>query len=311
VSDAPIPPPDGVTGPWITEPGWYDLTDDQYHADPVVGGSLSSTGARTIMGSCPEQFAYDREHGSPEKDEFDFGRAAHLEVLGVGGQVVVVEGTGKNPNAWATNEDKAAVAKARAAGLSPIRPRDVDPIKAMAKRLREHPVVGKLFERPGRAEQSYVGRDPETGVMCRVRVDWQPDVGDDDRVILVDYKSARSAHPAAFAKAMADHEYHMQCPFYGAVLDWLDLLHGRDPLYILVAQEKEPPYLVSYGWPSPRSIEWGKVRNRKARDLYRQCTADGHWPGYPDTPVEYDIPGWLDYQYTADYDAGRYALNGD
>jgi hypothetical protein len=181
----------------------------------------------------------------------------------------------------------------------------------MAKRLREHPVVGKLFERPGRAEQSYVGRDPETGVMCRARVDWQPDVGDDERVILVDYKSARSAHPAAFAKAMADHEYHMQFPFYGAVLEWLDLLHGRDPLYILVAQEKDPPYLVSYGWPSARAIEWGKVRNRKARDIYGECDATGRWPGYPDTPVEYDIPGWLDYQYTDDYDNGRYALTGD
>jgi hypothetical protein len=310
--DAPIPPPDGVTGPWITEPGAYDLTDDQYHADPVVGGSLSSSGARTLLRASPARFDYERHNGGrADKDEFDFGRAVHLRVLGVGGAVVVVEGSGKDPNAWRTDDDRAAVAAARAAGATPIRPRDVPVVEAMAAALREHPVAGPLFDRPGRPETSYVGRDPETGIMCRARIDWLPDVADDERIIMVDYKSARTAEPGRFAKAAADHEYHMQGPFYGDVLSWLDLDHGQSPLFVLVAQEKDPPYLVSVGYPSGRAVEWGRIRNRKARDLYRQCVADGHWPGYTEAPVELDIPGWLDYQYTADYDAGRYALNGD
>ena len=35
-----------MTAPGITEPGVYDIPATAYHRDPVVGGSLSSTGAR-------------------------------------------------------------------------------------------------------------------------------------------------------------------------------------------------------------------------------------------------------------------------
>lgn len=44
-----------TTTTWtITEPGVYDLPAEVYHADPVEGGSLSSTGARKLLPpSCP------------------------------------------------------------------------------------------------------------------------------------------------------------------------------------------------------------------------------------------------------------------
>ncbi len=35
----------------ITVAGVYDIPADVYHADPVEGGSLSSTGARTLASS--------------------------------------------------------------------------------------------------------------------------------------------------------------------------------------------------------------------------------------------------------------------
>jgi len=34
----------------IRRPGLYDLPEHIYHADPVPGGSLSSTGARRLLG---------------------------------------------------------------------------------------------------------------------------------------------------------------------------------------------------------------------------------------------------------------------
>jgi len=36
----------------ITEPGVYALPADVYHADPVAGGSLSSSGAKKLL-ACP------------------------------------------------------------------------------------------------------------------------------------------------------------------------------------------------------------------------------------------------------------------
>lgn len=298
----------------ITEPGVYDLTEAEYHNDPVQGGSLSSTGARTIITSSPARYLWDRDHGRPDKREFDHGRAAHREVLGAGGDVVVIEGSGKRPNAWDTNKTKAAVAAARAAGKTPIRPSDAETVAAMADTLRAHHIAGPLLARPGRAEQSFVARDPETGVMCRSRVDWLPDVSDDGRLLVVDYKSTVDASPAGFATSAVKFGYHQQGPWYCDVLTWLGLDHGIPPLFILIAQEKEPPYLISIARLTDRAIEWGRVLNRKARDVFRHCTATGLWPGYDASVAgiaQIDLPPWQIARYETAYDAGLFDVIGD
>lgn len=286
----------------ITEPGVYQLTEAEYHADPVKGGSLSSTGARALLPpSCPARFHYDRQHGRADTATFDYGHAAHSLVLGVGDPIAVVEA-----DDWRTKAAKTARDEARAAGCTPLLAKDATRVEEMAAALRQHPVAGPLFSRPGRAEQSIVYRDPESGVMCRVRTDWMPDVPEDSRVILVDYKSTVDAHPAAFAKSMTTYGYHQQGPFYCDGITALGLDHGQPPLFVLVAQEKTPPYLVTVGQPTARAIEWGRVLNRKARDIYRWCTEADYWPGYSDAIEPLDIPGWLDNHYEAAHDAGAY-----
>ena len=300
--------------PWITDPGRYDLTDREYHTDPVIGGSLSSTGARTLITSAPARYRWEADHGRPDTKTFDHGRAAHREVLGAGSDIAVIAGTGKDPNTWRTDDDKAAVQAARDAGLTPITPRDNDTVKAMAAALRTHWLAGPLFARPGHAEQSFVARDPETGVMCRARVDWMPDVPDNARVLAVDYKTCIDASPAGFATSMARYGYHQQGPFYSSVLTWLELDHGQPPKFVLVAQEKDPPYLVNVCSLKDRAVQWGLVLNRKARGIYRDCAAAGEWPGYapgPDGITELDLPGWQVARYETALDNGLYNLDGD
>ena len=85
----------------------------------------------------------------------------------------------------------------------------------------------------------------------------------------------------------------------------------EDVQFVLVAQEKDPPYLVSYGSPDSEAIEWGRVLNRKARDIYRRCTESGEWPGYPTEPVRFELPSWQRRQYElADAD-GAYLTRSD
>ena len=42
----------------ITEPGVYDVPFDEYLRDPVPGGSLSTSGARLLLDTCPAIFDY-------------------------------------------------------------------------------------------------------------------------------------------------------------------------------------------------------------------------------------------------------------
>lgn len=299
------------TVPVITEPGVYDLTDEQYHGDPVLGGSLSSSGARTLATSTPARFAWERAYGRADTSSFDFGRAAHTHVLGTGAPIAEI-----GANDWRSPKTRAKADAARAAGMTPLLTKDAQRVYEMADRLREHPVAGPLLARDGVAEQSFVAADPETGVMCRARVDWLPDVGR-GRVIVVDYKSTVDASPEGFAKASAKHGYHQQGPWYGDVLTWLGLHNGQPPLFVLIAQEKTAPYLVTVNRLSPRAIEWGRVLNRKARDTYLTCTLTGQWPGYAQDPrrpgerpqiVELDLPGWQVHQYESAMDAGAFDI---
>lgn len=290
--------------PWITRPGVYDLTELDYHADPVVGGSLSSSGARTLANDCPARFAYQREHGRKDTKAFDEGRAAHSLVLGEGAPLAVYDG-----DAWRTNKAKAFAAEARAAGETPLLAKDAAKVYDMAVALRQHDIAGPLLARPGRAEQSFVARDPETGVLCRVRVDWMPTVGPDGRVLLVDYKSTGSADPYAFARSMATYGYHQQAAFYSDAITWLGLDNGKPPVFLLIAQEKEPPYLVTVARVTPSALEWGRVLNRRARHVYRSCTNTGVWPGYEAGPagvVDLDLPYWQVSQLEAALQAGRF-----
>lgn len=291
----------------ISEPGVYELTEDEYHADPVKGGSLSSTGARALLPpSCPARFHHDRVNGRADTAAFDHGHAAHALVLGIGAPIASLPFNDRRTNAY-----KDAVRQARTAGMTPLLAKDAEQVEDMAGALRAHPVAGPLFARPGMAELSLVYRDHDSGVMCRVRIDWMPNVDPDSRVLIVDYKTTTDAHPAAFARTMVKYGYHQQGPFYCDGITALGLDHCREPQFVLVAQEKTPPYLVTVGAPTPRALEWGRVLNRKARDIYRECVEADHWPGYSDAIEPLDIPGWLDNQYDDALDAGAFDTIGD
>lgn len=295
-----------MTAPFIAEPGRYELTESDYHADMVVGGSLSSTGARTLATSCPARYLYEREHGRPDTPTFEFGRAYHSMVLGSGAQILEVAAKD-----WRSKAAAEAAAEARATGAIPLLVRDADRARAMAAALRAHPIAGPLFARPGRAEQSFVTRDPDTQVMCRARVDWIPDVPADARVLACDLKTTASAEPVAFAKSMANYGYHQQGAFYS---DALAQVLGLDvpPRFVLIAQEKEPPYLVTIAEPDDEAIAWGRELNRHALRTYARCTAAGEWPGYDHGPTgiaTLSLPGW---QVTAYENAAyRRELIGD
>lgn len=290
-----------MTEPWITEPcGPVEMSDVEYHADAVVGGSLSSSGARTLTTSCPAKFAYQREHGRPDTAAMEFGRAYHALALGSGAEVVEVKAktwTGK-----AAQEEAAVI---RAEGMIPLLTKDLERANGMAEVLRAHPVAGPLFARPGKAEQSFFARDPETGVMCRTRVDWMPDVTDGARVQLIDLKTTQDAKPDVFAKSMAKYGYHQQKAFYCDAISWLGLDNGRPPLFVLVAQEKEAPYLVAIADPDEQATKWGRDLNQMALRTYARCTATGEWPGYDHGPTgiaSLSLPGWQVAAYEAAFD---------
>lgn len=280
----------------VTEPGVYDLPDDVYHADPVPEGSLSVSGARLLLPpSCPAKFAYQREHGRPPKKEFDLGHAAHLMVLGAGPELVVVEAAD-----WRTKAAREQRAAAYAAGKVPLLPAQLDQVTRMAEQLRQHPIAAELLDPERmRAEVSIFWRDPEFGIMRRARFDALSTPDGSGSALLVDYKTTKAGDLESVSKALHFYGYAMQARWYrdGAIA--LDLVDPARARFLFIFQEIEPPYLVTVVEPDVDALRIGGERNRRAIEIFRDCTESGIWPGY--TPTDeiplVSLPGWVERQY--------------
>lgn len=274
----------------LTEPGMFqagiypDMPEHVYHADPVPGGSLSSTGARKLLPpSCPARFRHEQDH-PPVSDAFDFGSAAHRLVLGAGQPIRRL-----SHDDWRTKAAKDARDEARRQGYIPVLEADFQRVEAMAAAIREHPIASVLLSpENGHAEQSLFW--PADDIWKRARVDWLPDPVSGARMILADYKTTVSADPRAIARSVERFGYHQQAAWYLEGARALGLC--ENPAFLFIFQEKTPPYLVTVCELSFEALTIGDALNRRAAEIYRDCQEAGAWPGYSADIELISLPAW-------------------
>lgn len=275
----------------VTEPGVYDIPEDQYHADPVKGGSLSYSGAKKLLAEGgPELFAWEREHPPAPSKEMELGTAAHKLVLGAGQELAEIEAEN-----WRKDATKDAAEEARKAGKLPLLTREMETVKAMAARLREHERASQLLGQPGRPEMSAFWEDPAYGIWWRCRWDHMPEPGPRYRPVIGDYKTTDKggAAPSKFARAVADFRYYLQAHVYtaGYAAMFADRI-SAPPGYALIAQERTPPYRVAVYELHPDALRKGREDAERAMEIYRDCTGCGIWPGYSPEIELLDLPYW-------------------
>ena len=278
----------------VLEPGVVDgMPEDVYHADPVPEWSLSSTGARLItQHGGPAKWRHARDNPAPDRPVWMLGRALHARVLGVGsGYVVPVDEHGDPWAEWRTAHAKAQVEDIRAAGYVPLKAHDALKVEAMAERLLEHPDARELLEGTiGRPEVSGFARDPEHGVWLRARWDYLPDT-DGGLLVIPDLKSAHDASDPGMAKAMGDNGLHRQAEWYERVAKLLQL--AEDVVVVLIAQDKEPPYLVNVVRPARHDLVRASLLNDLAVERFAAGKASGVWPGYGDALHTVEVAGYV------------------
>ncbi len=267
----------------ITEPGFYDLPETDYHADrslaPTLGRSLSSTGAKTIL-DAPARYMWEREHPK-HKDAWDVGTIAHKLILRSDDNRIRVADAydWKKWQTWNPWKEEQ-----RAAGLVPIHRGDLLAASKMATAIRHHPVASAIFTE-GRPEVSFYWIDAATGVTCRGRVDWLRDNA------IIDLKTINRADVKTITRQSADHGYAQQADFYRRGIyartgQWLPFVH--------VFVENEAPHIVHVVQLSDDFLDIGAARNDRAIEIFAECESTGQWPAYS----EHDItlihpPAWL------------------
>lgn len=274
----------------IDQPGIHaDMPEDIYHRDPVLAGSLSSTGARTLLQpGGPAKFDHARRHARTSTKAFDLGHVAHTMALGAGAGITVV-----NAKDWKTKAARQAKADAYAAGRTPVLAEDHQRVHAMVGALKAHPLAGALLAAEGDVEQSLFWIDQDTGMWCRARHD-KATRDRNGRLLIVDLKTTENASDAGAQRAVGNYHYHQQGDLYRQAAITLGL--SDDPGFVFIFVEKAPPHLVNVVVLDDEALAVGRRRNTAALRLFAECTRTGTWPGYGTGITQISLPPYYPTQ---------------
>lgn len=275
----------------ILAPGVHQISGERYHADPAPEPSLSSTLAKTMLAQSPLHAWTACPRLNPawepvEKKTFDIGRAAHRAILGAGGDYVAIpEGILASNGAASTKEAKAFIEEARAAGITPLKATEVEQIHTMRKIAHDRLALMGIDLDPARSEQVAIAQMDQ--VWCRAMLD---NVPLDARQPIYDFKTCESAHPEACQKAVINYGYDVQAEHYRQV--W-KAATGEDRAFRFIFQEKSAPFEVCVIELGDDSLTMARKKITRAREMWRICLRDDHWPGYPLGVHRIELPEWF------------------
>lgn len=266
----------------IIDSGAYDLDAADYHADPVPGGSLSSTIARRILApSCPALARHALDQGEEQKDAYDLGTTTHRLILGCGPPIVEVPA-----DSWRTKAAKDAREQARASGSVALLSKDYETARRMADAVHACPEAHALLTLPGAPEKTLVWQ--EAGIWGRAMLDYWPDP-DPDRVrIIVDVKTTSSGlDDDSLSKTIWSYGYHQQEDWYRR---GYSRVHRIDADFFFVFVSTAPPHLVRVVPLDDDLRADAAARNDEAIGVWRHCLQTGEWPAYPNTLAPISAP---------------------
>lgn len=260
------------------EPGVFSgVPETVYHGDRA---SISSSQARRLLEVTPHRWKWERDNPKPPSDAFDFGTAVHTLVLGVGAPPV-----DSGYEKWQSNDAKAEVARIRDAGGIPLKPKDFAAARAAADRVLEHPTAAAILSQ-GVPELSAWARDPETGVMLRTRPDWTRWL-DPRTAIVDDFKTSSEPGPDEFMWSVNKYGYYRQQPWIEYVLALLGITVVEFRFLVVCSDPPHEVYVVDL---PARAVDLGARDNRRAINLFAECSLTDTWPSHAAGVHHIDLP---------------------
>jgi len=274
----------------INVPGVYNISSEEYHADPCEVPSLSRSIMKDLIYRSAQHAWLHHPRLNPSivpqenVEKFDIGQVAHALLLEGSDCAALIDG-----DDWRKKEAREARDKARQNGKIPLLLDQYERVIAMVQ-VAERAIfncdelqIGSL-KLQGDSEQSYIWCEEDTWL--RVRPDWISH----DRKLIIDYKTtAVSANPNDLARYIITMGYPLQAAFYSR---GVMAVEGTEPKFLFLVQETIEPYLYSFVGLSPELIEMGKQQVEYGIFLWRECMRLNQWPGYPNRVCYIDAPPW-------------------
>lgn len=276
----------------VVEPGFYEMDEGLYHADPCPTPSLNHTIARLLITRSPKHahLAHPRLGGVSREatSEMLIGAAAHTLVLGRGRLPRLVE----FPN-YRTKAAQEARDLILADGGIPLLEDDYRAAHEMA--YAAVPVLRSLVSTRSLTEVKLFARDGDTWLRGMA------DALSESLATLVDYKTVETLDLDRCDAAVRT-TYATQAAFY------LDLVNRLEPdktgrrRFLYLFQERQPPYDIALFEPDPALLEIATAQIARARTKWAECVASNVWPGvdigpHMVAPRQWEIDAEMDRQY--------------
>lgn len=228
------------------------------------------------------------EWPAEETDDMVFGRVFHglclEDVIGavlIPREVLSASGQ-KRGKAW--DEFEAAHA-----GKVLMTAAQLEQMAWMRGAIETHEQANRLlFELPGKNECTIRWTDPETGLVCRCRIDRLL-----ERVI-VDLKTTADASPKRFAGTVYEYGYHRQAAFYRRAVF---ALTGEWLPFAFIAVEKTPPFEVAVFDLTDEFLRLGEEETAEDLRQFARCRESGVWQREFYGEIEtIDVPRWARFE---------------
>ena len=182
----------------------------------------------------------------------------------------------KSPKATGYYKDKKAQFESMcgSAGTEIVDAAKYEMAYQLGKRVREHPITKRFFQRGSANEATAVWEDKVTGVLCKARYDC---LVEGSMATAVDIKTTRDAHPRSFMWSVGKYGYAFQASFY---LEGLRANEMSNANFLIVACEKTPPFPVCVYELDTKTLELGALHVAKALKTYKECVDKNDWPYY-------------------------------
>lgn len=267
------------------EQGIFDgIPNEEYHRS-IDYAALSSSGINKLHQKTPLHYWSDLHNPKESTPAMNFGSACHVGLLEPDDFDDLVAIVPQEINRH-TKVGKVEYADflAEAADKTIITGLEHEKIKEMAKILHAEPTIRALVSN-GITERSGFWVEPTYNFQCKLRTDLHVE----SAKIILDYKTTVDADYNKFMKSIANYGYHVQARWY---VNGMKEITGDDYDYIIVAQEKDPPFeFMIYQMPTD-VLDQGSMIIRPVLETYAECLEKDEWPGYSHEIHGVILPPW-------------------
>jgi hypothetical protein len=186
---------------------------------------------------------------------------------------------------YRTKEARSWRDEQEARGVTVFKQDAIETVERMVEAVREHPVAGRLFAEPGKAQVGMFGEFES----CERKglIDWLPAT----TPVIVDLKKCRDASKAGFRRQIGQLRYDVQAAYYR---DLYRDITGETRAWQWICVEDQAPYAVAVYQLDTESLDKGSSTWQSWIRQWMICEDTDSWPGYNGDSIQIiQSPTWI------------------